>query len=290
MNVQAKGLLITTVGALLVVPDSLFVRVIDAEPLVIAFWRNGVCGALIGLWVLIFRGIGPFKQVISTGRYGAIYIAATGVSGILFVLAISHTSVANAVFIIATMPVFASIFSRVFLGERISPRMVVTIVAVGVGLGIIAFGAGDTENSSYKGDMLAMLVAATFAAGLTAARRARAVSMVPALAIAYIGSSALLLLLINPFTVPPEQYTWLMAYGAFMVGSATCLALGPRYITSAEVALLMLLESVLAPLLVWFVLGENPGVWTLAGGAVVIGALTVSNAVVLMRRQRKIKT
>ena len=55
------------------------------------------------------------------------------------------------------------------------------------------------------------------------------------------------------------------------------MALGPRYIPSAEVALLLLLESVLAPLLMWVAMGEVPGGWTLTGGAVVLGALALSN-------------
>ena len=62
--------------------------------------------------------------------------------------------------------------------------------------------------------------------------------------------------------------------------------LGPRYLSSAEVALLILLESVLAPLLVWAVVGEDPGRWALVGGAVVIGALLVSNLIALRRRRR----
>ncbi len=74
--------------------------------------------------------------------------------------------------------------------------------------------------------------------------------------------------------------------GFFIVMSMTLLSIGPRYIASAEVALLVLLESVLAPLLVWAVLGEFPGEWVLAGGAVVLGALLVSNLVVLRRRRR----
>ena len=36
MSEHLKGLIITTLGVLFVVPDSLFVRLIDAEPLVVA--------------------------------------------------------------------------------------------------------------------------------------------------------------------------------------------------------------------------------------------------------------
>jgi drug/metabolite transporter (DMT)-like permease len=64
------------------------------------------------------------------------------------------------------------------------------------------------------------------------------------------------------------------------------LVLGPRYLSSAEVALLILLESVLAPLLVWAVVGEDPGIWAIFGGAVVIGALLVSNLIALRRSRR----
>ncbi|HBY13084.1 MAG TPA: EamA family transporter, partial [Rhodobacteraceae bacterium] len=39
-----KGLLYTFLGVLCVVPDSLFVRLITAEPLVTAFWRSLISG------------------------------------------------------------------------------------------------------------------------------------------------------------------------------------------------------------------------------------------------------
>ena len=288
MAPQLKGLLITFAGVMFVVPDALFVRLLDAEPLVIAFWRNGIAGGLIFVGLLALRGTAPFREVLSTGRYGAIYVVSLAFSGVLFVLAISLTSVANAVFIIAAMPVFAAIFSRIFLEEKISPRMALTILAVIPGLGLIAYGSGETENAAWQGDLAAMLVAASFAAGLTAARRVRHVSMVPAVPMAYCGSALVLLLFVNPLIIPADQIPVLLIYGIFIVCSASLLALGPRYITSAEVALLILLESALAPLLVWLVLGENPGLWALIGGAIVIGALAVSNLIVLRRKTAKV--
>ncbi|MEL6648159.1 MAG: EamA family transporter, partial [Pseudomonadota bacterium] len=82
-----------------------------------------------------------------------------------------------------------------------------------------------------------------------------------------------------PRKCPPS-----LSHGVF-IAIATCfLTLGPRYISSAEVSLLILLESVLAPLLVWAWIGEDPGRWALVGGVVVIGALVVSNLMVMMRR------
>ena len=93
--------------------------------------------------------------------------------------------------------------------------------------------------------------------------------------------------MIWPFVSPgaPVALQWhlLLGHGLFIAIATCLLTLGPRYISSAEVSLLILLESVLAPLLVWAVIGEDPGRWAIVGGAVVIGALVVSNMVVLTR-------
>ncbi|MDO6478746.1 DMT family transporter [Shimia thalassica] len=288
MNTQTKGLLITTLGVLCVLPDSLFIRLIDADALVIAFWRNLMAGTGVLIGVLAFQGTAPFRAVMATGINGWIYVVTLGASGVLFVIAISLTSVANAVFIIASMPAFAAIFSRVFLSEKISPRMMITIVCVTAGLGVIAYGSGETSNASLVGDVAALLVAASFAAGLTAVRGVKDVSMVPAVPIAYVGAALLILPFVDVFSVPSNQVWMLPVYGGFIVASATLLALGPRYITSAEVALLILLESVLAPIIIWAFLGEQPGRWALIGGALVVGALAGSN-IIALRRKRGVK-
>jgi drug/metabolite transporter (DMT)-like permease len=283
MTDQAKGLLITLIGVLFVVPDALFVRLIDASALTIAYWRLTLVGAAVTLGLFVLQGMAPFRAVSRTGVNGVIYVIGVGGSGVLFIVAISLTSIANVVFIIASLPVFASIYSRIFLAEPISARMYLTIAAVVPGLAVIAYGSGETQGASLAGDLLALGVSAMFAAGLTAARRARAVSMVPAVGVGYLLAGFVILPWADPFSVPAPQVPLVGLHAGVIVVSSVLLALGPRYITSAEVGLLILLESVLAPLLAWFVIGENPGSYALLGGAIVIGALFVSNLVVLRR-------
>ena len=278
--------MLTSLGVLFVVPDSLFVRMLEADALTIAFWRLLNAGILIAAGLLIWQGTAPFKAVLRTGRVGLIYGVCTGLSGVMFVLAVANTSVANVVFIIASMPVFAMLFSRAFLGEPITRRMLFTILAVAIGLSIIAFGSGETQGASWKGDLLALGVSAMFAAGLTAARRVRHVSMVAAIPIAYVLVALAIAPLAAPLSVPSAQIPLLALHAVFITLSSIFLALGPRYITSAEVSLLVLGESIFAPLLVWAVLAENPGPWALAGGTVVLSALFASNLILLLRRKR----
>ena len=283
MNDHAKGLILTTLGVLLVVPDSLFVRLIDAEPLVTAFWRGLSSGLIILIGLLAFQGTRGISSVLRTGWPGVIYVVMIGSTTFGFVQAITYTSVANVVFIFATIPIFAAIFSRIFLGEPISKRITVTMMVVICGLGVIAYGSGQSELSSWKGDLWALYVSAAYAAALTAVRKVKDTMMIPAIPIAYLAAAAILWTMTDP--LPALQVNWqLIAGHGVFIGLASCfLTLGPRYISSAEVSLLVLLESVLAPILVWFVIGEDPGQWTIVGGAIVIGALLASNFVALRR-------
>jgi len=58
---------------------------------------------------------------------------------------------------------------------------------------------------------------------------------------------------------------------AFYIG----FTLAPRYITGAEVALILLMETVCGPLWVFFRFGDVPSMWTVIGGAVLVCALAV---------------
>jgi drug/metabolite transporter (DMT)-like permease len=283
MNDQVKGLLITFFGVVFVVPDALFVRLIEADALTIAFWRLGLVGAITAGWLMLRHGTAPFAAVFQTGWYGMIYMVGIGGSGILFILAVSLTSVANVVFIIASLPVFAAVFSRIFLSEPFSLRILLTIAAVIPGIAIIAYGSGETEHASLVGDALALAVSALFAAALTAARCARPVSMVPGMAMGSLLAAVMLIPFAAPLSVQVTEVPLVAAHAGTILLSAILLAIGPRYITSAEVGLLVLIESVGAPLLVWIIVGENPGTFALIGGAIVIGALCISNLVLLRR-------
>lgn len=282
-----KGLLITTLGVLFVLPDSLMVRLIGTDGVTVAFWKALLTGSVVGLGVLLVDGPAGFARVLRLGWRAWFYAACVGTSGSAFVVAVTHTSVANVVFIIAAMPVFAALYSRVFLGEAIHRRMLATMSVVAVGLGVIAYGSGETEGAHWTGDLIALGVAALFAAGLTTARSLRPASLTAAIPIGYLGAALVLYGFAQPMTVPADDWIWVALHGGVFIAASTAfITIGPRYLPSAEVALLILLESVLAPILAWVVIGEDPGRWALAGGGLVLGALAVSNAVALAARRR----
>ncbi|MEM9360973.1 MAG: DMT family transporter [Pseudomonadota bacterium] len=285
MSDQLKGLLITTLGVLFIVPDSLFIRLIDAPALTIIFWRGIGSSTAITLWLLLTYGTQPFKDLRKAGASALVYSICLGLAGILFVLAITLTDVANVVFIIASIPIFAAILSRIFLGETISPRVRMTIIAVLAGVFLIAGGSLSAGPEDLLGIGVALLVSIIFAGGVVSIRVARPVSLVAAAPIGALGASLLVLPFTDPLSADPAQWhLYAMHGGLFIAASTVLITIGARYISAPEVSLLILLESILAPILVWAFIGETISTTTFIGGAIVLTALFVSNFVALRRR------
>ena len=284
MGDQSKGLLITAIGVLFVVPDSLFVRLIIAEPLVTTFWRSIVAGLLILLIVISNDGINAFKQVFKAGKLGVIFMIFIGSTAPGFVLAVNNTSVANVVFIFAAIPLFTSFFSYFFLSEMIQRRILITSIFVVLGLGIIAYGSGHLEIRHGK-EIYGPYMGNSLCWRSNYFEKIKNFSMVPGVSIAYLASGVLIWFFCSPMDEFSSNWYLFLGHGLF-IGIATCLlTIGPRFISSTEVALLVLLESVLAPVLVWLVVGEYPGEWTLYGGAIVLLSLLVSNAISLYQER-----
>ena len=65
------------------------------------------------------------------------------------------------------------------------------------------------------------------------------------------------------------------------------MTLGPRYLAAPEVALILLLETVLGPVWVWLVIHEAPSPWALMGGAIVVITLFVHTLAGLRAERRR---
>ena len=74
-------------------------------------------------------------------------------------------------------------------------------------------------------------------------------------------------------------------WGAVLSGIANFLFLfASRHLAAAEVTLFMLLEFALAPIWVWWVVNEIPSLWTVVGGALIMGAVVIRSVIELVDR------
>ena len=290
LNTRAKGTLIMLFGIFFIIPDSLFIRLIDADSLVIAFWRCMLIGSVIFVGLLAYYRGSLWHHTKAIGIEGVVFAIATGTSALFFVVAIGNTDVANVVFILTTIPIFAAVFSAVLLREWPTRRTTITIGFVIVGIGIIASDSLTTGSGNMFGDLMALLTAALFAMAITMIRAKKDVSMLPALPFAHFGCALVLVFFVDVMSVPTHQWGLVWLHGGVFITLGTLgLSLAPRYLPSAEVGLFVLLEAVLAPILVWFWIGEEPTRNTVLGGVLVLVVLFVSNVIALIRANKRQK-
>ncbi len=274
------GLMITTLGVLVLSPDSLLVRLIAVDQWTMVFWR----GILTALALTLFLGVtyrrGTVDRFRAVGAAGLVIAGIFAAGTILFVVALNHTSVANTLVIISAAPLFAAIFSRVFLAEVVSPRTWAAIVAALGGIGVIV--SGSFQGGTTDGDLAALGTAVCMAGGLSLIRRGRDRNMVPAMALSGLLSAVLVLPLASPLAPDQGQAGLLLLLGLIVLPvSFGLITLGPRYLPAPEVALVLLLETVLGPYWVWLVIGETPSSRAFIGGSIVIGALILHSALAL---------
>jgi len=273
-----KGLLITLAGVLVITPDGLLVRLVQTDEWTILFWRGVLSALAIGLGLVVLHGPGVAAHFRAIGGSGIWLALIFGVGSIAFVIGLTHTKVANALFITSSAPVWSALLSRVFLNETVAPRTWVAIGFALIGIAVIAASTVAHGSGSLVGDLAALAAALAMAGTFILARKARAISMVPAMVPAGLITAILVLPLASPFDLGAGDILWLALMGLVVVALGSALiTLGPRYLPAPEVGLLLLLEAVLSPILVWAVIGESPGGGALTGGAIVLTTLIILN-------------
>jgi drug/metabolite transporter, DME family len=136
------------------------------------------------------------------------------------------------------------------------------------------------------GTVLALGSAACFALFSIMLRRGRLLDTTPYLLIGAVLSAlicALLLLLVRGpggRLIRGHDLLACAVMGIVQIGCGlVAFTLGSRHLPAADLTLLAQTEVILAPVWAWLVIGEIPAVWTLAGGALVLAAVTVQAAV-----------
>jgi len=193
-----------------------------------------------------------------------------------FIMALHRTSVANVLIIQSLSPFMAGLLGWIWMGERVAGRtwLAMGIALLGTAVMVSRYFYSTPAGGSLGGDLLAFAVALTFALATVLLRRRRQVQMLPAAALAAALTSATASAAATPGAAGVADLARLALFGAGQLGLGMIMfTAGARRIPVAEASLIAVLESVLGPVWVWLALGENPGVPSLVGGAMVLAAL-----------------
>lgn len=292
LSTHAKGIVITAAGVLVITPDTLLIRLIATDPWTLLACRSLLMGLAMTAGLALYYRSGTLACFRSIGGRGVLLSLLFAVAGILFVLALAYTSVANTLIIMSSAPLFAAFMSWLFLKEPVPPRTWLAVIATMGGVAIVvggsvvggSVGGGNAGGGQLLGDLLAIAATAALAGCFTMIRSSREIDMIPAAALSGLIAGLAALPLASPFSLGTSDLGYLLLMGLLILPISFALTtIGPRYLPAPEVSLLMLLETFFGPLWVWLALREQPSAQALIGGAVIVTVLVVHSAVALRR-------
>ena len=197
-------------------------------------------------------------------------------SFIAFVVSMSITTVANVVFIISTQTMFLAIFGYFYLKEKIS---LISFFSILLAMGGIIIMVGDSlTTGSFFGNIVALAIPINFSILVMIIRKNKNLDMVPAIFYSGIFSIIYGLFLSETFVFTSHDILMGFFLGVPQLAFGfICITIGSRSTPSTTIGLLMLTETLFAPIWVWLFLNEIPPFSVLIGGIVIISAIILKS-------------
>ena len=274
------GIFLALLGALILTPDTLLMRLSELSGGQMVAWRATQAGSIffiIGLCPFILSRSGVKPKIWRKSFVALVFVQMANV--FCFAYGIYLAPVAIVLIAVATVPVFSIILGAVVLKEAVDMRTwtIVIIVFFGVTLSVIGdINSYDIFNlSSILGGLCGLVVAFSLACNFVIIRKDKEVAFPLAL-----GTGGILCGLL-------AFYFWASASeinlkGMFYISitgllilplSFILLSRASRMTPASNVSIIMLLETILGPLWVWTFTTESPQFLTIIGGIIVILAL-----------------
>ena len=251
-------------------------RLEDTSSLDVTFWRSFFCALTMLVLLAAQRRGNPLAAVARMGWAGLVSGAMWGTMFTCFMIALTMTSVANALVMSSVAPLLTALLGRVVLGTRLGAFDWIATLAAGVGIAWMMRDGVDGEGG--VGMAVALCVPLASSVQFVVLKRLQAqVDLAPAVLLGALLSCAVTLALAWPMRFPAADLPILMVLGSVQLAIPCFLlvrAVGP--LAPHEVALIALLEVVLGPIWAWLWAGEAVSAATLQGGLVVLGALVVN--------------
>lgn len=202
---------------------------------------------------------------------------------VLFTLANKMTTAANAILLQYTAPVWVALLGAWLLRERATRADWLTIAATLGGLALFFYEGLQLQN--VAGILVALASGVGFAVMTVLMRKQKDTSAVESIILGnligfFIGLPALL----SAPALPASGWGALVLLGVVQLGVAYLLySRAIRHVTALEAVLIPVLEPILNPLWVLLAVGEKLSIYTLVGGVIVLGAVTLRAAASLRR-------
>ena len=243
------------------------------------FGRGLTIFILLNLYLFFEEGKNFYKNYFKIGISGLIGGSGLGIAMISFMFSITNTSAAITLLCLAAMPFFTALLAFLFLKEKISLNVWISIIIATIGIGIMA--AGNTSDASLIGFVFGMTSSIGFAVFSVSLRWRTETPKFTTTAFAgfFCFTFATIVILSNDYVFFATSYnsSLFSLHGTLVCLGLILYSIGSKAIPAAELTLLSLTEVIGGIFWVWlpiFGINEIPTTNTIIGGFFLFISLT----------------
>ena len=252
----------------------LVVRYMDSPnlaPWQYIFGRGLTIFILLNLYLFFEEGKNFYKNYYKIGISGIVGGSGLGVAMITFIYSITNTSAAVTLLCLAAMPFFTALLAFLFLRERISLNVWISIIIASAGILIMAI--GNTGEKSLIGFVFGLTSSIGFSVFSVSLRWRKETPKFTTVAFAglfcFVFASIMILSTGQVFFSTSYNSSLFSLHGFLVCSGLILYSIGSKAIPAAELTLLSLTEVVGGIFWVWLpILGINevPSTNTIIGG------------------------
>jgi drug/metabolite transporter (DMT)-like permease len=235
------------------------------------FGRGLTIFIILNLYLYFEEGLNFHKNYKKIGRSGIIGGCGLGVAMITFIYSITNTSAAVTLLCLAAMPFFTAILAYLFLKEKISINVWVSIFIASVGIIIMAI--GNTEKNSLIGFLFGLASSIGFSVFSVSLRWRKETPKFTTVAVAglfcFVFATIMILVTNQSFFASSYNSSMFSLHGTLVCLGLILYSIGSKAIPAAELTLLSLTEVIGGIFWVWlplFGINEVPTINTIIGG------------------------
>ena len=235
------------------------------------FGRGLTIFIILNLYLYFEEGINFYKNYKKIGKSGLLGGVGLGIAMISFIYSITNTSAAITLLCLAAMPFFTALLAFLFLKERISLNVWLSIFIATIGIVIMAI--GNTEKNSLVGFVFGITSSIGFSIFSVSLRWRKETPKFTTVAVAglfcFIFATVMILIKNQPFFATSYNSAMFSLHGTLVCLGLILYSIGSKAIPAAELTLLSLTEVIGGIFWVWLPLlgiNEVPSTNTIVGG------------------------
>ena len=235
------------------------------------FTRGIVIFILLNVYLYLNEGIKFYKNYLKIGISGLIGGAGLAIAMITFIWSITHTTAAVTLLCLAAMPFLTALLGFLFLKEKISLTVWISIIVAAFGICVMAF--GNTEKNSLMGLIFGIASALGFSIFSVTLRWRKKTPKFTTVALAglfcFLFSSTFILINDLSFLSTSKNEALFATHGTLVCSGLILYSIGSKNIPAADLTLLSLTEvigGIFWVWLPWLGINEVPSTNTIIGG------------------------